>query len=122
MISAHFTNYATLETRNFLEASARTLTFAMADVLAGALLCEHSAWSEVKAKANPSNKIAAAEANVDRVAAQRWCEGLDHKLAYQIEALGKEARYEEDKLMLFGLADARTSHKPPAASTIISKL
>ncbi|KAF8935189.1 hypothetical protein BGZ58_005182 [Dissophora ornata] len=121
MISSHFTKYATLETRNLLEASARGLTFAMADVIAGALLCQHGAWSATKAKLS-SSSTAAAEAEVDCIAAQRWCEGLDRKLAYQIESLGKDTRYEEDKLMLFGLADARISCRPPVPSTIASKL
>ncbi|KAF9344859.1 hypothetical protein BGX26_003819 [Mortierella sp. AD094] len=122
MISNHFTNYATLETRKLLEASARGLTFAMADVISGALLCQHSAWSQAKAEANSANSIAVSEAKVDLITAQRWCEDLDRKIAYQIDALGKETRYEEDKLMLFGLADARTSHRPAASSVIVSKL
>ncbi|KAK3808386.1 MAG: hypothetical protein J3Q66DRAFT_74986 [Benniella sp.] len=122
MISKHFNTYATIETRKLLEASARGLTFAMADVISGALLCEHSAWSEAKAKARPSDAIAVAEATVDRVVAQRWCEGMERKIAYQIEALGNEARYEEDKLMLFGLTDARTSSKVPVPPEIASRL
>ncbi|KAF9208662.1 hypothetical protein BGZ49_008040 [Haplosporangium sp. Z 27] len=122
MISSHFTNYATLETRKLLEASARGLTFAMADVISGALLCQHSAWSEAKAGADPANSIVASEAKVDLIFSQRWCEDLDRKIAYQINALGKESRYEEDKLMLFGMADARTSHRPAEPSIIVSKL
>ncbi|KAF9108441.1 hypothetical protein BGX29_000078 [Mortierella sp. GBA35] len=122
LISHHFTTYATLETRNLLEASARGLTFAMADVIAGALLCQHAAWSEAKAKSNPSNTIAASEATVDRISAQRWSEGLDKKLTFQIENLGSETRYEEDKLMLFGLADARTPHTTAVQAIIASKL
>lgn len=122
MISKHFTTYATMETRKLLEASARGLTFAMADVISGALLCEHSAWSETKAKARPSDAFIAAEARVDRVIAQRWCEDLDRKIAYQIEALGNEARYEDDKLMLFGLADARASNNASVQSNIASRL
>jgi hypothetical protein len=122
MISKHFNTYATIETRKLLEASARGLTFAMADVISGALLCEHSAWSEAKAKARPSDAIAVAEATVDRVVAQRWCEGMERKIAYQIEALGNEARYEEDRLMLFGLTDARTSSKVPVPPEIASRL
>ncbi|KAI1307689.1 hypothetical protein EDD11_004391 [Mortierella claussenii] len=128
LISTHFSNYATLETRNLLEASARGLTFAMADVISGALLCQHAAWSESKVKnhnqasSSSSNGLAGSEATVDRISAQRWCEGLDRKIAYQIEALGNDTRYEEDKLMLFGLADARTSHRAAVSSTIASKL
>ncbi|KAF9174942.1 hypothetical protein BGX21_000031 [Mortierella sp. AD011] len=122
IISKHFTTYATLETRKLLEASARGLTFAMADVISGALLCQHSAWSQAKAEANPANSIAASEATVDLITAQRWCEDLDRKIAYQIDGLVKETRYEEDKLMLFGLADARTSYQPAAPSVIASRL
>ncbi|KAG0243321.1 hypothetical protein BGX31_010914 [Mortierella sp. GBA43] len=127
MISKHFSTYATIETRRLLEASARGLTFAMGDVISGALLCEHAAWSENKAKASPSDTVASAEAKVDRVIAQRWCENLDRKIAYQIEALGDEARYDDDKLMLFGLADARASRRVPtqpstASSNIASRL
>jgi hypothetical protein len=122
LISHHFTTYATLETRNLLEASARGLTFAMADVISGALLCQHAAWSAVKAQANSSNSIVASEAIVDRISAQRWCEDLEKKLSFQIEGLGSETRYNEDKLMLFGLADARTSHTTTAQATIASKL
>jgi hypothetical protein len=122
LISRHFSKYATLETRRLLEASARGLTFAMADVISGALLCQHAAWSAAKAKANPSNSIIASEATIDRVSAQRWCESLDKKLSFQIEALVNESRYEEDKLMLFGLADARTSCTTTIQATIASKL
>ncbi|KAF9993610.1 hypothetical protein BGZ65_010831 [Modicella reniformis] len=107
LISNHFTTYVTLETRKLLEASARGLTFAMADVISGALLCEHSAWSDGKAKARPGDTIVATEARIDRIVAQRWCEDLDRKIAYQINALGNEDKYEEDKLM-FGLNDATT--------------
>ncbi|KAF9958964.1 hypothetical protein BGZ72_010565 [Mortierella alpina] len=121
LISKHFTTYATLETRNMLEASARGLAFAMADVLAGALLCEHSAWSGANIRLS-RNDVAAAEAEVDFVAAQRWCAGLEQKIALQINALGNEKRYEEDKLMLFGLADARSTHKAPTISVTASKL
>ncbi|KAK5815058.1 hypothetical protein F5H01DRAFT_344855 [Linnemannia elongata] len=122
LISHHFTTYATLETRNLLEASARGLTFAMADVISGALLCQHAAWSAVKAHANPSNSIVASEASVDRISAQRWCEGLEKKLSFQIEGLGSATRYDEDKLMLFGLADVRTSHTVTVQAPIASKL
>lgn len=111
-----------METRRFLEASARGLTFAMADVISGALLCEHAAWSEAKSKGGPSDTITAAEARIDRVIAQRWCEDLDRKIANQIEALGNEARYEDDKLMLFGLADARASRNAPIQLNIASRL
>ncbi|KAF9967044.1 hypothetical protein BGZ70_000333 [Mortierella alpina] len=121
LISKHFTTYATLETRNLLEASARGLAFAMADVLAGALLCEHSAWSGAKTTVS-RDAVAAVEAEVDFVAAQRWCDGLERKIALQIDALGSEKRYEEDKLMLFGLADARSLRKAPIPSTVTSKL
>ncbi|KAG0026329.1 hypothetical protein BGZ82_009529 [Podila clonocystis] len=117
-ISRHFNRYATLETRALLEASARGLTFAMADTIAGALMCQHAAWSAAKAKANTSNSVAATEANVDRISAQRWCESLDRKIAFQISALGNENKYEEDKQMLFGLADARTLHTAPASSSV----
>lgn len=117
LISSHFNKYATLETRALLEASARGLTFAMADTIAGALMCEHAAWSAAKAKANASD-IIATEANVDRISAQRWCEGLDCKIAFQISALGNENKYEEDKQMLFGLADARTLHTAPASTSV----
>ncbi|KAF9923721.1 hypothetical protein FBU30_006224 [Linnemannia zychae] len=122
LISQHFNKYATLETRKFLEASARGLTFAMADVISGALLCQHAAWSNAKAKADPSNNILTSEATIDRISAQRWCESLEKKLAHQIEALGSENSYGEDKLMLFGLADIRTSHTPTVQATIASKL
>ncbi|KAG0322369.1 hypothetical protein BGZ99_003367 [Dissophora globulifera] len=118
-ILAHFSTYATLETRNMLEASARGLTFAMADVIAGALLCEHAVWSNSKAKSS-DDSIVHAEANVDRISAQRWCEGLDRKIAYQIEALGEESRYEEDKLMLFELADVRRPHYNTSKSNSVA--
>ncbi|KAG0210825.1 hypothetical protein BGX28_008961 [Mortierella sp. GBA30] len=121
LIARHFARYATLETRSLLEASARGLAFAMADVIAGALLCQHSSWSEAKAKKSLSD-LAAAEARVDYVAAQRWCEMLERKIVYQIEALGKETRFDEDKLMLFGLADARSVHKAPYRYSMASKL
>ncbi|KAG0351910.1 hypothetical protein BG005_008603 [Podila minutissima] len=119
-ISSHFNKYATLETRTLLEASARGLTFAMADTIAGALMCQHAAWSAAKARTNASNNIAATEADVDRISARRWCEGLDRKIAFQITALGSENKYEEDKQMLFGLADARTLHTAPASSSVSS--
>ncbi|KAG0377340.1 hypothetical protein BGX24_006288 [Mortierella sp. AD032] len=122
LISRHFVTYATLETRNLLEASARGLTFAMADVISGALLCQHAAWSAAKAKANPANSIITSEAIIDRISAQRWCEGLEKKLSFQIEALGNGTRYDEDRLMLFGLADARTSHTTTVQAAIASKL
>ncbi|KAI9231373.1 MAG: hypothetical protein BYD32DRAFT_430992 [Podila humilis] len=118
LISSHFNKYATLETRALLEASARGLTFAMADTIAGALMCQHAAWSAAKAKVNASNNTIAIEANVDLISAQRWCEGLDRKIAFQISALGNENKYEEDKQMLFGLADARTLHTAPASSSV----
>lgn len=105
-----------------MEASARGLTFAMADVISGALLCQHAAWSAAKAQANPSNSIVASEASVDRISAQRWCEGLEKKLSFQIEGLGSETRYDEDKLILFGLVDARTSHTITVQAPIASKL
>ncbi|KAG0027298.1 hypothetical protein BGZ81_005728 [Podila clonocystis] len=117
-ISRHFNRYATLETRALLEASARGLTFAMADAIAGALMCQHAAWSAAKARANASNNVAATEANVDRISAHRWCENLDRKIAVQISILGNENKYEEDKQMLFGLADARTLHTAPASSSV----
>ncbi|KAF9295717.1 hypothetical protein BGZ74_010682 [Mortierella antarctica] len=119
-ISSHFNKYATLETRTLLEASARGLTFAMADTIAGALMCQHAAWSAAKARTNASNNIAATEADVDRISARRWCEGLDRKIAFQFTALGSENKYEEDKQMLFGLADARTLHTAPASSSVSS--
>ncbi|KAI8602406.1 hypothetical protein EDD21DRAFT_303781 [Dissophora ornata] len=107
LIAIRFTSYATLDGRNTLEASARGLSFAMADVMAGALMCEHAVWSEAKAKANPSNSVAAAEAKVDRISAQRWCEELYRRVDHQIQTLGQEERYEQDQQMLFALADAR---------------
>ncbi|KAF9191815.1 hypothetical protein BGZ51_006699 [Haplosporangium sp. Z 767] len=111
LIAIRFTSYSTPEGRNVLEASARGLAFAMADVIAGALMCQHAAWSEAKARANPSNTIAAAEANVDRISAQRWCEELYRRVDHQIQSLGQEERYEQDKQMLFALADARAASK-----------
>ncbi|KAG0213516.1 hypothetical protein BGX28_004152 [Mortierella sp. GBA30] len=90
LIAIHFTSYSTTEGRQILEASARGLSFAMADVIAGALLCQHAAWSETKAQASPSNNVAAVEANVDRISAQRWCEELYRRVDHQIQALGKE--------------------------------
>ncbi|KAF9585932.1 hypothetical protein BGW38_010911 [Lunasporangiospora selenospora] len=105
LLAIHFTAYATLDGRKTLEASARGLTLAMADVFAGALLCQHAAWSN--AKANPSDSVSVNAANVDQVTAQRWCEGLDRRVDYQIQSLGSDERYEQDKMMLFGLADAR---------------
>ncbi|KAF9961586.1 hypothetical protein BGZ65_010479 [Modicella reniformis] len=107
LIAIRFTTYATLDGRKTLEASARGLSFAMADVIAGALLCQHAAWSEAKAKAHPSNSVAAAEAQVDRISAQRWCEELYRRVDHQIQTLGHDERYEQDQQMLFGLADAR---------------
>lgn len=107
LIAIRFTSYATVDGRKTLEASARGLSFAMADVFAGALLCQHAAWSEAKAKAQPSNKLAAAEAQVDRISGQRWCEELYRRVDHQIQALGQDERYEQDHQMLFGLADAR---------------
>ncbi|GJJ77891.1 hypothetical protein EMPS_10250 [Entomortierella parvispora] len=122
LIATHFTTYATIETRHLLEASARGLTFAMADVLAGALLCQHAAWSEAKAKSDVSNNVVANEAKVDLLSAQRWCENLNNKIAVQIQSLCHDSKYDEDKLMLFGLADSRTTHRPPTMSTIACKL
>ncbi|KAG0045459.1 hypothetical protein BGZ83_009331 [Gryganskiella cystojenkinii] len=109
LIAIRFTAYATVEGRNVLEASARGLTFAMADVFSGALLCQHAAWSEDKARATPLDAIAVAAAKVDKISAQRWCEPLDRRVDQLIQSLGDENRYEEDKAMLFGLADARTA-------------
>ncbi|KAF9898112.1 hypothetical protein BX616_004476 [Lobosporangium transversale] len=114
LIAIRFTSYATLEGRKTLEASARGLSLAMADVLAGALMCEHAIWSEAKAKANPSDTVAAAEAKVDRISAQRWCEELYQRVDSQIQSLGQEERYEENKQMLFTLADARNAVSPSA--------
>ncbi|KAF9323059.1 hypothetical protein BGZ91_003863 [Linnemannia elongata] len=107
LIAIRFTAYSTYEGRNTLEASARGLSLAMADVIAGALLCQHAAWSLAKAKANSSNALAAAEAKVDQISAKRWCEDLYRRVDHQIQNLGREERYEEDKLMLFKLAEAR---------------
>ncbi|GJJ71021.1 hypothetical protein EMPS_03371 [Entomortierella parvispora] len=120
LIAIRFTAYATAEGRNVLEASARGLTFAMADVFAGALLCEHSAWSEAKARANSSDTVAASAARVDRISAQRWCEQLDRRVDHLIQSLGNEDRYEQDKEMLFGLADARA--RPAQQGSPLSSL
>ncbi|ORZ16779.1 hypothetical protein BCR41DRAFT_336226 [Lobosporangium transversale] len=122
LISNHFTTYATLETRNLLEASARGLTFAMADVISGALLCQHALWSEDRARADRLNKLASKEADIDRITAQRWCEGLDQKLKYQIVVLCHETRYEDDKMMLFGLSDARASQRSNVPSAFTPRL
>ncbi|KAF9392704.1 hypothetical protein CPB97_010938 [Podila verticillata] len=117
LIATRFTAYATKSGVAILEASARGLTFAMADVIAGALLCQHAAWSAVNAKVSPSDAIAVAAASVDRISAQRWCENLDQRVDYQIQSLGKDERLEQDQQMLFGLADARSaSSKPTSAS------
>ncbi|KAF9431357.1 hypothetical protein BGZ76_000417 [Entomortierella beljakovae] len=107
LIAIRFTSYATVEGRETLEASARSLSMSIADVLAGALMCQHAAWSDDKAKANPSNNIAASEARVDRVSAQRWCEKLYLRVDHQIQSLGDDNRIEQDKEMLFNLIDAR---------------
>ncbi|KAG0255655.1 hypothetical protein BG011_004986 [Mortierella polycephala] len=120
LIAIRFTSYSTPEGRNVLEASARGLAFAMADVIAGSLMCQHAAWSEAKAKANPSNTLAAAEANVDRISAQRWCEELYRRVDHQIQSLGQEERYEQDKQMLFALADARAAATASKAKNPIS--
>ncbi|KAI1308403.1 hypothetical protein EDD11_004293 [Mortierella claussenii] len=109
LIAIRFTSYGTLAGRKTLEASARGLSLAMADVMAGALLCQHAAWSEAKAKKANSSALAAAEANVDRIAAQRWCEELYKRVDVQIQALGLDERYEQDKQMLFALADHRNA-------------
>ncbi|KAG0308683.1 hypothetical protein BGZ99_001084 [Dissophora globulifera] len=109
LIAIRFTAYSTPDGRKTLEASARGLSFAMADVIAGALLCEHSVWSEAKANANPSNKVASSEASVDKLFAQRWCENLYRRVDHQIHSLGQEERYEQDQQMLFALADARNA-------------
>ncbi|KAF9403950.1 hypothetical protein BGZ94_004434 [Podila epigama] len=106
LIATRFTAYATKSGHAMLEASARGLTFAMADVIAGALLCEHATWSEGKANVSALHATAA---NVDRVSAQRWCEGLDHRVDYQLQSLGNEERLEQDRQMLFGLSDARAA-------------
>ncbi|KAF9322026.1 hypothetical protein BG003_008217 [Podila horticola] len=117
LIATRFTAYATKSGLAVLEASARGLTFAMADVIAGALLCQHAAWSAAKAKASPTDAIAVAAANVDRISAQRWCENLDQRVDYQIQSLGEDERLEQDRQMLFGLADARSaSSKSTTAS------
>jgi len=120
LIAIRFTAYATVEGRNVLEASARGLTFAMADVFAGALLCEHAAWSEAKTRASGSDAIMASAAKVDRISAQRWCEQLDRRVDQLIQSLGNEDRYEQDKEMLFGLADAR-AHPAQQASPVSSQ-
>ncbi|KAF9208041.1 hypothetical protein BGZ49_009993 [Haplosporangium sp. Z 27] len=109
LIAIRFTSFATKEGRKTLEASARGLSMSIADVIAGALLCQHAAWSEAKAKANPSNSLAATQATVDRISAQRWCEELYRRVDHQIQALGRDERYEQDKMMLFALADARNA-------------
>ncbi|KAF9344970.1 hypothetical protein BGX34_005169 [Mortierella sp. NVP85] len=119
LIAIRFTSYATLEGRKILEASARGLSFAMADVFAGALLCQHAVWSEAKAKAHSSNSIAATEAQVDRISAQRWCEELYKRVEHQIQTLGQDERYDQDHQMLFGLADARRANTTaPAAGRV----
>ncbi|KAI8348946.1 acyl-CoA dehydrogenase/oxidase [Mortierella sp. GBAus27b] len=107
LIAIRFTSYATPDGRKILESSARGLSLAMADVFAGALLCQHAAWSESKAKANPSDQVAAAAARVDQISGQRWCEELYRRVEYQIQTLGQDERYEQDHQMLFGLVDAR---------------
>ena len=109
LIAIRFTSYATTDGRKTLEASARGLSFAMADVIAGALLCQHAAWSEAKALANPTDSLASAAANVDRISAQRWCEELYRRVEHQILSLGENDRYEQDQQMLFALADARAA-------------
>jgi hypothetical protein len=115
LIAIRFTAYSTPEGRKTLEASARGLSLAMADVIAGALLCQHAAWSQAKAKANSSNALAAAEAKVDQISARRWCEELYRRVDHQIQTLGREERFEEDKQMLFKLAEAREA---AAASSV----
>ncbi|KAF9096899.1 hypothetical protein BGX29_000356 [Mortierella sp. GBA35] len=119
LIAIRFTAYSTAEGRNTLEASARGLSLAMADVIAGALLCQHAAWSLAKAnKATPTNKsLVVAEAKVDRISAQRWCEDLYRRVDHQIQNLGREERYEEDKLMLFELSEARGRSATKSASS-----
>jgi hypothetical protein len=107
LIAIRFTSYSTPEGRKTLEASARGLSLAMADVIAGALLCQHAVWSASKAKSNITSELAQAEAKVDRISAQRWCEELYRRVDHQIQTLGQDERFEEDKLMLFKLAEAR---------------
>ena len=109
LIAIRFTSYATADGRKTLEASARGLSFAMADVIAGALLCQHAAWSEAKALANPTDSIASAAANVDKISAQRWCEELYRRIDHLLQSLGENDRYEQDQQMLFALADARAA-------------
>ncbi|KAF8935521.1 hypothetical protein BGZ47_009906 [Haplosporangium gracile] len=118
LIAIRFTAYSTSEGRKTLEASARGLSLTMADVIAGALLCQHAAWSQMKANASPSNAVTAAEAKVDQISAQRWCEELYRRVDHQIQNLGREERYEEDKLMLFKLAEARGSAAAGARSSV----
>ncbi|KAI8348948.1 hypothetical protein B0O80DRAFT_461521 [Mortierella sp. GBAus27b] len=87
LIAIRFTSYATPDGRKILESSARGLSLAMADVFAGALLCQHAAWSESKAKANPSDQVAAVAARVDQISGQRWCEELYRRVEHQIQTL-----------------------------------
>ncbi|KAF9930877.1 hypothetical protein FBU30_011166 [Linnemannia zychae] len=117
LIAIRFTAYSTPEGRKTLESSARGLSLAMADVIAGALLCQHAAWSLAKAKINPADQIAVASAKVDQISAQRWCEELYRRVDHQIQGLGREERFEEDKLMLFKLADARGSATTKSTET-----
>ncbi|KAI8348983.1 acyl-CoA-dehydrogenase protein [Mortierella sp. GBAus27b] len=84
LIAIRFTSYATPDGCKILESSARGLSLVMADVFAGALLCQHAAWSESKAKANPSDQVAAAAARVDQISGQRWCEELYRRVEHQI--------------------------------------
>jgi hypothetical protein len=107
LIAIRFTSYATPDGRKILESWARGLSLAMADVFAGALLCQHAGWSEAKAKSNLSDQVAAAAARVDQISGQRWCEELYRRVEHQIQTLGQDERYEQDHQMLFGLADAR---------------
>ncbi|KAF9939050.1 hypothetical protein BGZ67_010018 [Mortierella alpina] len=117
LIAIRFTSYATAEGRKTLEASARGLSFAMADVIAGALLCQHAAWSEAKALANPTDSIASAAASVDKISAQRWCEELYRRVEHQMQSLGENDRYEQDQQMLFALADARAASSRQSTNT-----
>ncbi|KAG0262481.1 hypothetical protein DFQ27_002310 [Actinomortierella ambigua] len=119
LVATRFTAYATPDGRATLEASARGLSMAMADIFAGALLCEHSFWSEKKAQANPGLAVVEQAAKTDRVIAQRWCENLQRKVDHQIHSLGEGSRYEEDKAMLFGLADLRRQAHPFVASPVV---
>ena len=96
LIAIRLTSYATPDERKILESSARGLSLAMADVFAGALLCQHAPWSEAKAKANPSDQAAAAATRVDQISGQRWCEELYRRVEHQIQALGQDERYEQD--------------------------